>query len=192
MQEILQMLFGEVSPQQMKQFNEELGKRFVSKVDFNAKTVELNAMRERMQGVEEAEALQNKLDALQKRYDKEVRELSAQLKQADFDHALDQALSTARARNPKAVRGLLNMKELSFEGETVEGLEEQLKAIRQSDPYLFEGAAVHKASAGSRGNFARAGMPSVSREQFSQMNYAQRMELYSQNRPLYQQLTEEQ
>lgn len=53
-------------------------------------------------------------------------------------YALDGALAKAKAKNVKAVKSLLDLTKLSYEGETVKGLDEQLEALRKSDAYLFD------------------------------------------------------
>ena len=47
------------------------------------------------------------------------------------------ALRDAAAKNPKAVKALLDKEKLKLDGETLLGLEDQLKTLRESDAYLF-------------------------------------------------------
>jgi Phage minor structural protein GP20 len=67
---------------------------------------------------------------------KEAADSIAALK---FDHALDGALSNAKAKNPKAVRALLDTKMLKFNeaDESIIGLDEQLKKVKADNDYLF-------------------------------------------------------
>lgn len=60
------------------------------------------------------------------------------LQQQTFDHSLEKSLSGAKARNPKAVKGLLDLDSIKLDGETLLGLDDQLKALKESDSYLFE------------------------------------------------------
>lgn len=56
-----------------------------------------------------------------------------------FDHALESALSEAKAKNPKAVRALLNLNDLKqSEDGAIVGLAEQLEKVRTENDYLFE------------------------------------------------------
>lgn len=62
----------------------------------------------------------------------------AQLK---FDHALDGALTGAKAKNAKAVKALLNLENLKFneaDGSII-GLDDQIKALKTANDFLFEG-----------------------------------------------------
>jgi predicted nucleic acid-binding Zn-ribbon protein len=65
-----------------------------------------------------------------------VKQLSA----LKFDHALDGALTGAKARNAKAVKALLDMNNLKLnetDGSII-GLDDQLKKVKETSDYLFE------------------------------------------------------
>lgn len=65
------------------------------------------------------------------------------MNQFKLDSAVEMSLTTAKARNPKAVRSLLDGEKLKLnEDGTVSGLDEQIKAIKESDAYMFEDGAV--------------------------------------------------
>lgn len=67
-------------------------------------------------------------------------EADQRLQALKFDHALKDALSAAKARNPKAVKALLELDKIKFseDGEQLEGLQEQLEAVKTDNGYLFE------------------------------------------------------
>ena len=67
-------------------------------------------------------------------------ELQAKLDKQIYDFALEKALTKANVRNPKAIKALLNTETIKLDGETLLGLDDQLKAVKESDPYLFEEA----------------------------------------------------
>ena len=75
--------------------------------------------------------LQNDLSELQKKYD-------ADIAKTKLNAALDLALITNKAKNAKAVKGLLNLESIKLDGEKLAGLDDQLKKLRESDGYLFE------------------------------------------------------
>ena len=59
-----------------------------------------------------------------------------------FDHALQDALREAKARNPKAVKALLDLEQIKLSDEGgLEGLEEQLTAVKTDNDFLFESVA---------------------------------------------------
>ena len=66
-------------------------------------------------------------------------EATAEIEKLKFDHALEGALTEARAKNPKAVKALLNFENLKLaEGGKIVDLDAQLKVIKEKNDYLFE------------------------------------------------------
>ena len=55
-----------------------------------------------------------------------------------FDYVLSAALTGAKAKNPKAVKALLDMDGLKFNDGKIVGLDEQLAQIKADNDYLFE------------------------------------------------------
>lgn len=78
-------------------------------------------------------ALQQSVKDMQKKYDEDT----AQLK---LNNAIDLSLIAATAKNPKAVKSLLDLSIIKLDGDKLIGVEEQLKALRKSDAYLFADA----------------------------------------------------
>lgn len=66
------------------------------------------------------------------------KEYDSKIKQMQIDFAVDKSLISAKAKNPKAVKALLDLNNVELEGDKIKGLEEQLKNIKKSDSYLFE------------------------------------------------------
>jgi hypothetical protein len=66
-------------------------------------------------------------------------EAAAEIEKLKFDHALEGALTEAKAKNPKAVKALLNFENLKLaEGGKIVDLDDQLKVIKEENDYLFE------------------------------------------------------
>ena len=88
----------------------------------------------------ETAALKLRVEALeQEKTDAEVAHETA-LAAVRRDAAIERALLSSQARNPKAVMALLNLDALKLEGDTLTGLNEQLSKIKGSDAYLFADA----------------------------------------------------
>ena len=68
------------------------------------------------------------------------------------DYALDMAIQGKKAKNPKAVKALLDMTKIKMDGETLTGLNDQLEALQKSDAYLFEGEEKRVSSSTGHGN----------------------------------------
>ncbi len=65
------------------------------------------------------------------------QEFQSKLEQQKFDAALELALRDAEAKNPKAVKALLDTEKIKLDGETLLGLDDQLKNLKENDSYLF-------------------------------------------------------
>ena len=108
-------------------------------------------------GKDKFDALEAKVGGLQSQlteangklegYDPEWKAKAKQMQQeADqkveavrFDYALKAALTAAKAKNPELVAKSINRDALKLTDAGLVGLEEQLKALKESDGYLFEG-----------------------------------------------------
>lgn len=78
---------------------------------------------------------------LLKEKDRQIADYEKRIEQMKFDSMLDEKLSVSRAKNKQAVRALMDMDKLNVvEGKLI-GVEEQIRAIKQKDAYLFEGVS---------------------------------------------------
>ena len=136
----------------------------------------------------ENQGLVKEIEELKASNAKAVEEYEAKLKANEFNYALDTALNGAKCRNLKSVKANLDMNSIKFENGKLEGLDSQLKALRESDSYLFED--VVPANTGGVGNFARGKGAKIDKEGFKKMNMIQRRELYNQDPKLYNELCE--
>lgn len=81
--------------------------------------------------------LTKQLESLQEENKKAIEEYEDKLKKQQLDFAVESKVMQAKARNPRAVKGLLDTEKIKLDGEQVLGLDEQLDEIKKSDPYLF-------------------------------------------------------
>ena len=70
------------------------------------------------------------------------KELEANHKQEmnklQFDFALEGALNSAKSKNNKALKALLNMDSIKYQDGKLEGLQEQIEALQNDASYLFD------------------------------------------------------
>jgi hypothetical protein len=89
------------------------------------------------------EELQKAADEWKTKFEQAQEESKNTLAQVKFDHALDSALATAKAKNPKAVKALLDMdvlkKAYDEKSGAIVNFDEHLKPVREQNDYLFEG-----------------------------------------------------
>lgn len=83
------------------------------------------------------EEMQAEITRLQQENDRAKADFESQLTKKDYDFALTEALRTAKAKNPTAVKALLNVETIKLVNGQLVGLDEQITALKTSDDYLF-------------------------------------------------------
>ena len=133
------------------------------------------------------EALNNMVEQLQLS-NKELEEKhSKEMYSLQFDFALEGALNNAKSKNNKAVKALLDMNSIKYQEGKLEGLQEQIEALQKDASYLFN-LNTAPTNTGGVGNFGRGNAPTVTKEQFRSMSYMEKMNLYNENKDLFNQL----
>ena len=146
----------------------ELPKYFIPKDKYNevaeAKKKLETDIQERDKQLEElkkasgtSEELKKQIEQLQADNKKASEEWQAKFAKMQLDFAIEKALTAAKAKNAKAVKALLDMEKVKLDGEQLLGLDDQLKALKESDPYLFG----ESGKVGSGTNPPGAGNPEV-------------------------------
>jgi hypothetical protein len=148
--------------------NKELPKYFIPKDKYNEAAeakkkleADLAARDTQLEELKKAagtsEELKAQIEQLQAENQKAAEEWQAKMAQMQLDFAIDKALTAAKAKNAKAVKALLDMDKVKLDGNQLLGLDDQLKAIKESDPYLFG----ESGRVGSGTNPPGAGNPEV-------------------------------
>ncbi len=83
------------------------------------------------------EDLQQQIKDLQKQNEDTQKEWEQKLNDQKKEAKLELALKDAEAKNPKAVKALLNNDAITLDGDNLIGLDEQLNNLKESDSYLF-------------------------------------------------------
>lgn len=93
--------------------------------------------------------LQDKIKEIQDAKKEEVESLNNKLRQKTLDNEVEKELIKRKARNPKAVKALLDNDTIKLEeDDSIIGLSEQLDKLQESDDYLFESDDKKKKKAG--------------------------------------------
>ena len=79
---------------------------------------------------------------------------SKEMYNLQFNFALENALNSAKSKNNKALKALLNMDSIKYQEGKLEGLQEQIEALQKDASYLFN-LDVTPVSTGGVGNFGR-------------------------------------
>lgn len=132
------------------------------------------------------EELTKEIDTLKEQNKQTAKEYQEKLEQQTFEYKLDKALSEVKARNPKAVKALLDMENIKLDGDNLLGLDDQLKALQDSDAYLFDDG---KPSGRNPHPPSDPQPKGITKEQFESMSYLEKMELYNSDLETYQKLS---
>lgn len=193
LQEILKRLYGgAVTEESLVKFHEELGKRFVSKADFNQRGEELKVLREQAAQQEaelagcraakqEIEHLQRELQEAEQKHAEEMAAYCEQTSKKQLEAAMERALTEAGARNLTAVKALLDTERITIENGALKGLDEQLWEIKEENGYLFT-------TADKDFQFIRPTAQSkaeITGEDFQKMGYMERLKLKREQPELY-------
>ena len=101
---------------------------------------QLEELKKAAKGSEELEKkvkeLQDNAAASKAKYEKQINDIQ-------LNHAIDTALKEAKAKNAKAVRSLLDMKDIVLDDGKVKGLDKQIKKLQEAEDskFLFESVA---------------------------------------------------
>lgn len=87
----------------------------------------------------DVETLKKQIETLQNENKTKEETYKTELSNLKKTNALDLALAGAKVKNNKAIKALLDSEKIKLKDDgTLEGLTEQLEAIKKTDAYLFE------------------------------------------------------
>ena len=177
-------------------------KSFIPKSRFdevnNAKNTAEALVKERDAQIEEVkksvgdnEELKKQIETLQADNKAKDDAHAAEIKKLKIDSAIETALSGAKAKNNLAVKALLKDLENAELGEdgTIKGLAEQIEALQKSDSYLFEVKESKKMKGAEPGQGADPDFKGLTKEQFNKMSYKEKVNLFNENKELYDSLS---
>ena len=89
------------------------------------------------------EGVKQKAAQWEEKYNQAAKDSAEKIEQLKFGFALDKKLAQAQARNPKAVKALLDRDALKYDKGKIIGLEEQLETLKKNEDsaFLFGSAA---------------------------------------------------
>ena len=126
----------------------------MSKAQFNQKNEEAKTLKGELETVKgeidtpkkkntDNAALVKQIDDLKAAGKKRYEEYAAKIEQMYIDGIIEKALVTHKAKNTAAVKTLLDLTKPERDGETIKGLEDQIKKYsprKRSDPILRDSA----------------------------------------------------
>ncbi|MGM8212630.1 phage scaffolding protein [Virgibacillus sp. W0430] len=137
--------------------------------------------------VKDNEELTNTIEQLKKDNKTATEELQQKLEKQAFDFALEKAIANAQAKNPKAVKALLDTESIKLDGETLLGLEDQLTALKESDAYLF-GEDKPRGLEGRQPHVGGGEPKGLTRDDINKMSYKERVQFKQENPEEYEKI----
>ena len=159
--EWLKNILGNAYTEEVEQkIAEEIGKTYVSKVDFEAKETEATALKEQLKEASktingfkdlDVEGMKQEVENWKQKAQQAEKDAAAQVAAVKFDATLDAAITKAGGRNAKAVRAVLDMDALRQSKDAERDIASALDACAKEHEYLFRAAnpPVYAAGTGS-------------------------------------------
>lgn len=159
----------------------ELDGNYVPKTRFNEVNTELKQAKDQVKerdsqletlkkSVGDSDELKKQIETLQNENKTKDEAHAAEIKQIKIDAAVDKALADAKAKNPKAVKALLDLAkaEISDDG-TIKGLDAQIKTLSEAEDskFLFDTDNTQNKNQNSKGfvpGQKKDGVPGASSE----------------------------
>lgn len=145
-EDFLKLGFTEEQAEKAAQASAEELKGFIPKTRFDevndAKKqleTDIKTRDEQLEALKKVDAagLQAEIDRLQGENKATKEKFDADLKKMQIDNAVEKALIGAKAKNIKAVKALLDIEKAELDGESVKGLDDQLKKLQESEDSKF-------------------------------------------------------
>lgn len=187
-----------LTEEQINAIIEDYGKNYVSKAQFNEKNdaykqakQEIENLTNDISTLSEAnkanEALQSQIKELQDAATQREADYNENIKNMKIDTAITKALSKSGAMNETILTGLLDRTKIAIgEDNTITGIQEQIVALKESDPYLFKQDSIKGVVPGDATPKTYDG---ITKEQFNKMSYLDRVQLQETNPDLYSELS---
>lgn len=187
-----------LTDEQINAIIEDYGKNYVSKAQFNEKNdaykqakQEIENLTTDINNLSEAnkanEALQSQIKELQDAATQREADYNESIKTLKIDTAITKALSKSGAMNETILTGLLDRTKIAIgEDNTITGIQEQINALKESDPYLFKQDSIKGVVPGDATPKTNDG---ITKEQFNKMSYLDRVQLQETNPDLYSELS---
>lgn len=182
-----------------KKVSEEIGKGFVAKADFTAakeakKTLEAQ-LAEAGKAIEgfkamDIEGIKRAAEEYKVKAEEAEKGAATKIAEMEFSTLLDSSITTAKGKNPKAIKALLEdkMDSLKASKNRKEDITKALEALKADEGYMFDsdGAPPPRIVGGTGGKPAGA----VTKEAFKTMSYKDRVQLQTTDPVLYNSMKE--
>lgn len=192
-----QLLALNLTEDQVTAIIEDYGKNYVSKSQFNEKNDAYKQAKQEIENLtndintlskanEANEALQQQIKELQDAAQRRESDYLESIKTMKIDTAIAREVLEAGAMNTTILTGLLDRSKITYDNETITGIQEQIKSLKESDPYLFKQDSIKGVIPGEAIPKTDNGL---TKEQFNKLSYKDRVALQEQDPDLYNELS---
>lgn len=130
----------------------------------------------------DAEALKAEIAKLQGENKTNAEKYAAELKAMQINAIVERELTSAGAKNLKAVKALLELEEAEMDGETVKGLSDQIKKLKEEESSKFLFGEQNPAFTGAAAGQGTGNVPANKKPE--EMTYSE-LAAYMQQHPEY-------
>lgn len=134
------------------------------------------------------EELKKQLEQLQLSNKELETKHEEEMNKLQFDFALDKSLSSAKVKDTKLIKALLDLDNIKYQEGNLEGLDSQIEAIKTSHSYLFDTGEQQVPPSGGFNPTGGNENAVITKEQFNSMGYFDRLNLKETNPTLYNEL----
>lgn len=136
------------------------------------------------------EELSKQIEQLQLSNKQIAKDYEDKITKMQFDNTLDKSLSSAKVKDTKLIKALLDMDNIKYQEGNLEGLDSQIEAIKTSHSYLFDIESTPP-STGGIGNFGRQGKQIINPWKKETFNLTEQAKILKENPALAEQLKNE-
>ena len=115
------------------------------------------------------------------------KKAAEKVQQVMFDKALDVSLLSAKAKDIKAVRAMLELDKIEYDDGKLSGLEEQLESLKENKGWAFDNPDDGVPTGTGMGGAKKPGT-AVTKEQFNKMSYLDKVKLKTEQPDQYKEL----
>lgn len=145
---------------------------YVPRQKFNEKDQEVKDLRKQIQDRDKQlddlktkaagnEEMQKQIETLKTENQKAAQDFEGKMASQQLNSAIELAIHQAGAKNVKAIKALLNADNIKLDGEKLLGFDDQIKALRESDTYLFNEGGKPSVGGGSNPAGGGGGKPAT-------------------------------
>ena len=129
--------------------------------------------------------LQGRIDTLNKDLQNKETEYQNKIADMEFNAVLESAITKSGAKNPKAVRGLLDLDTLKSSKNQADDITKALETVKSENDYMFTSEEPIKNPVKDTGNPSIGG---ITKEMFAKMGYNERLKLKKNDPNKYEEL----